>query len=124
MKYGCSTLLVALALAGCAPAPPNLTPTATAAFYKTRVIKALDVVRDTAIDAAATTPPLMTQASANTVVKIHRSALRTIQASAAGWPAAVQTALDEGLKNLPKHDADLVAPYVALVKVLLQGVTS
>ena len=68
-----------LAVAGC-HAPPNLTPQATTAWHGTRVIHAIDVIRDIAIDGAATRPPVVSETTARRVVTWHRSALLTIHA--------------------------------------------
>ena len=103
-------------------APSTLSPVATAQFYKTRVVKSLDVVRDTAVDANALVPPLVSTPTTRTVVKWHESTLKVIDASAAGWQTAVSTSLDELLKDLPAGDAKVIQPYVALAKTVLQEV--
>ncbi len=118
-------LIICCALAqltlGCASAPPNLSPAAQQAWYATRVVKGLDVLRDTAIDANAQTPPLLTTTETRCVVLVHQTALQTMQAKASGWPTAVSTALD-GLKRpgcLTPRSVTVLAPYVAIVKTAL-----
>jgi hypothetical protein len=113
---------VSLTLA-CATVPPNLTPAATAAFKGTQVVKALDILRDTAVDANAQTPPLLSEAVTRKVVLYHQSTVKIIQASPAGWVPVAQTGLDELVKNLAPPDKTLLAPYVALIKSVIAEVT-
>ena len=114
----CSLVL----LTGCQAPPPNLTPQATQAFYAHRVVKGLDILRDTAIDANAQTPPLLSEATTRKVVTWHQSALKTIQAIPSGWQATVSAGLDELLKDLPPAEANLLRPYVAMAKTLIAEV--
>lgn len=107
---------------GCAPPPPNLSPAANQAFYKTRAQKALDVIRDTAQDANATTPPIVSTATARKITIWHESAIKIMHDSGAGWQPAVQTGLDELLKDVTPAEKQLLTPYVALAKTILQEV--
>jgi len=111
--------VVILLTAGCATTPPNLTPAASLAFTNTRVIKGLDLLRDTAIDAQAQTPPLLSEATTRKVVEYHESALKTIHAVSSGWQATVAIGLEETVKNLPAAEQQVLAPYVALVQALI-----
>jgi len=122
MKYF-SLLFVALTLisSSCASAPSSLTPVGVEAFNKTRVIKGLDVLRDTAVDANKTVPPLISTDTTRKVVTYHRSALLVINTS--GVKAITLVSLDELVKDLPKTEADLLAPYIALTKVIINEVT-
>ena len=113
-----------LAASACAPPPPNLSPQAVSAFNNLRVQKALDIIRDTARDAAAQTPPVIPQATANRVNDWHEAAIKVIHAAGSGWQAAVSTSLDELQKNLPAADAKLLAPYIALAQSIIVGVIS
>ena len=108
-----------LSLGGCAKAPPELSPVGTQAFHKTRVIKALDLLRDVAIDGEAQSPKVFSTADTRKVVLYHQSALRIIQATDSGWQAAVGTSLDEVVMRLDPAAQPKVAPYVLLVKTLL-----
>jgi hypothetical protein len=117
-----AALCVALALMTACHTPPNLTPEAVVAFHNTRVIKGLDLIRDTAIAANAQNPPLVSTATTRKVVLFHRSALDTIYAGP-GWQPKVLTALDETVRDLPSAESRLVAPYVVLVKTIIQEVT-
>ena len=115
-------LLCVFLFTGCASAPPQLGPAATAAYHKTQAIKALDLLRDTAIAANAQTPPLVSTADTRQVVLYHQSALRLMDAASAGWPALVRTALDETLVHLAPEARQTLQPYVALVQTVLQEV--
>jgi len=120
-----SVLLFVLCVVGaCAPPPPNLTPQAISAFNNTRVIKGLDIIRDTAIDANAQVPPLLSTATTRKVIDFDDSALRIIHASSTGWAPAVMAGLDElaNSKDLSPSEHRLLAPYIALVKTIIQEV--
>ncbi len=114
-------LLICCALAqltlGCASAPPNLSPVAKEAWYATRVVKGLDVLRDTAIDANNQQPPLLTTAETRCVVTTHQTILQTMQAKPSGWPTTVSTALDGLTKPgcLTQRSVTVLQPYVAEV---------
>ena len=117
-------LLFALAVTACGGnTPPNLSPQGKSDFHKTQVVKALDLFRDTAIDANAQAPQLVTTDATRQIVLFHQSALKVIAATDAGWQATVNTLLDETLAKLPPADSAKLAPYVALLKAVLQGVS-
>lgn len=117
-------LVVALALTvpACAPPPPTLSPKGVLAFQETRVVKALDIFRDFAVDANAQTPPIIDTATTRKVVTWHESALKIVQASNAGWQTTVSVSLDEALKDVPPAMAAKIAPYVSLVKAALKEI--
>jgi hypothetical protein len=118
-----SILLAALALTvACAKTPPDLTPEASVAFKATQAVRALDILRDTAIAAHAQTPPLMPEATTRKVVLYHQSTIKVIQAAPSGWRAVTQTGLDELAGNLSPSDKALLAPYIALVKAVIAEV--
>lgn len=121
MKY-VSILILALAV-GCAKAPPDLTPEASAAFKGTQAVKALDALRDAAVAANAQVPPLLSTEVTRTVVLYHQSTVKIVQAAPAGWKAAAMATLDEVTKNLSPHDKALLQPYVTLVKLVIGEVT-
>lgn len=116
-------VLVVLLLAISCAKPPSLSPAGVAAFNGTRVVKALDVLRDAAIDANAQVPPLLSTATTRKIVTYHESALKTIQVAPAGWVPVVQTGLTEVTNTLPEAERRQLAPYVALVQALIQEVT-
>jgi hypothetical protein len=121
MRYLLALVLVGF-MAGCAKAPPTLSPAGAADFHKTQVVDQLNILRDTVIRANALPNPLISTDDTRVVVKAHRSILVTIQASQAGWQTAVGTALDELGHNLKPQGAAFIAPYVALAKTLLQEI--
>lgn len=111
-------------LSACAAnVPPNLSPAGVAAFQGTRVVKALDVLRDAAVDANAQIPPLLSTATTRKVVTYHESAIKTIQAAPSGWAPTVQAGLTEVLKDLPATERQQLAPYVTLAQTLIKEVT-
>lgn len=112
-------LLAFLALPSCASAPPTLGPVAAADFQKTRVIKALDVFRDFAIDAEAAKPQVISTDTTRKVVTYHQATLKILDAAGSDWRSLVATSLDALVPTLPEKDRAKVAPYVALVKALL-----
>jgi hypothetical protein len=123
VSVGVTLLLVLLGVSRCAAhAPATLSPAAQTAWYGTRVIKALDVLRDTAIDAQAQTPPLLSEAVTRSIVQTHRSLLETIHQAPSGWPATVTAALAELERGLPPADRTIIHPYVELTETLLKAV--
>jgi hypothetical protein len=116
-------LILALTFSACASAPPQLSPRGKQAFYETRVIKALDLVRDTAVSANAQLPPMLSTGTMVKIVKVHQSSVRIILASnVGGWQPAVRTSLAEALMDLPPPEAAILRPYVTLVNVILDEV--
>lgn len=116
-------LLLLVSVLACAKTPPNLTPEATVAFKGTQAVKALDLLRDTAISAHAQTPPLLAEDTTRRVVLYHQSTVKIIQASPSGWVPVAQTGLDELVNNLSPPQKDLLGPYLALLKTVLNEVT-
>lgn len=107
----------------CAKAPPTLSPAGVAAYHATRVVKALDILRDAAIDGEAQTPKLISTDDTRKVVVYHRSAVLTIETVPSGWAPVVTTGLVELEKNLAPQHRTRLAPYFALVKTLIQEIT-
>lgn len=122
MKKLLVTLLL-VSVVGCAKVPPNLTPAATTAFKGTQVVKALDLLRDTAISANAQNPPLLDTDTTRKVVLYHQSSVKIIQASPSGWVPAVNQGLDEVINNLKPGDRELLRPYATLIKTVINEVT-
>lgn len=115
--------LVALSLilaTGCAPAPPNLTPAGVAAFKGTQAIKALDMLRDAAVDANALTPPLISTDSTRRVVLYHKSAITIIHKTPGGWRPTVGAGLGELRASLKGTDGEQLAPYIHLAQTLIE----
>lgn len=122
MRWVLIGLLTFAPLAGCASAPPHITPQATQAFHKTNVLKGLDLARDFAIDAEATTPQVLATATTRKIVTYHQSSVRIMQAADAGWQAAVNAALDELLSTLSPAERQTFGPYAGLIKSLIQEI--
>jgi hypothetical protein len=118
------TALVVLVLvaAACNHAPPSLSPQAASDFNRTRVIGALDIVRDTVVAGSAAQPPVFSADTTHRTILIHRSALRVMDAAATGWQLAVATSLDELLISLPPGERAVLGPYIALGKTVLNAV--
>ncbi len=114
-------LLALTLILGCTKAPPNLTPEATAAFHATRVVKALDLVMDTAIAAEAQTPKVLSTANTRRVVEWHNAAVRSIHAVPDGWKPTVLESMDQLVRVLGS-DAGPLTPYLNLVKTLIASV--
>lgn len=110
-RFRFALLIFALALVpACATAPPTLSPAAQAAFQKTEVIHALDLLRDTAIDAEAAT--LLSTPTTRLVVNFHKSSLQIINVATDGWRALVSASLKELERILPAKERDLLRPYL------------
>lgn len=111
-------------LVGCTHPPPTLSPVAQTAFTNTRVIKALDLLRDTAIAANAQTPPVLSTATTRKIVTAHEATLKIINTAGSGWQAAVRTILDELAKDVALLPAELavITPYVSMIKNLIAGI--
>lgn len=112
-------VVLLLLSAACTPPPPNLNPEATVAFQKLRVVKSLDLIRDTAQDANAQTPPLVSTDVARTITEWHLSALKIIDVADAGWRPIVERSLVEVFGKLPAATQQLLAPYFELAKVVV-----
>ncbi|HXD20130.1 MAG TPA: hypothetical protein VN654_24110 [Vicinamibacterales bacterium] len=123
MKFSrsCAVVVLALALcAACAKVPPDLTPAATRAFYGTQVIHDLDRLREVAVAAHATTPPLLSAEDTLVIVKWHQTAIALVHAAPAGWRTQVSVGLGEAVQHLKPDAQRTVAPYVVIVQALLK----
>lgn len=126
------TLVLMLLLSGvsgaatqsaCAKAPPTLSPAGVSAFNNHRVQRALDIIRDTAQDANAQTPPVLSTDTTRKVTRWHESAITIVHAMVNGWQVLLTTSLDELLKDVPAHERPMLAPYVALAKTVITQVS-
>lgn len=114
-------LVCLLAVTGCAPPPPNLTPRAEAAWRGTQVIRALDVLRDGAVDLHDQVPAVLDEATTRQVVQWHRAAVEVVHSYPAGAVPMVRVGLAELLKVLPEAARQLLEPYVRLALAILGG---
>jgi hypothetical protein len=124
MRLLCLLALLTFApmTSGCATAPPNLSPAASSAFQKTRVIRALDLVRDFAIDGEAQMPKIVSTSTTRKIVQWHQSSLTVIQASDTGWVEAVSAGLTEVVNSLAPDEQQKFTPYVVLITTILREV--
>jgi len=119
MKTLCLILALAVLPVGCAKTPPTLSPPAATAFQNHQIQKVLDLVRDTAQDGHATTPPVFTADTARKITVWHKAAITTLHARGQGWQATVKTGLIEALQTIPEPERAKFEPYVKLLEALL-----
>jgi hypothetical protein len=116
-------ILLALSLTvACVKTPPTLTPDAAIAFKGLQAVRALDLLRDTAIAANDQKPPVITEEATRKIIMYHRSMVTIIQAMPTGWKVAVDTGLTELVKHLSPPDKARLAPYVSLIKAVIAEV--
>lgn len=120
MRTRVFTLLLIVLAVSCAKVPPSLTPAGVAAFQGTQAIKALDLLRDAAIDANALTPPLISTDTTRRVVLYHKSAITIIHSTPAGWRSTVQTGLTELRQSLQGSELEQLVPYLRLAQALIE----
>ena len=109
-----------LTLPACTKAPPNLTPQVQAQFYATQGIKDLDVIRDFAVGASQTTPPLITKATLLQVVNWHEDLVKAIHVAPNGWKTTASAGLDALSSRLSSADAARFKPYIDAARLLFQ----
>lgn len=102
--------------------PPNLSPQAQVAWQATRVIRALDALRDIAVDANKTNPPAISTDFTRKIVEWHRSAIITAKQAPQGWQTTIATGLTETVRSLPEKERQQLSPYMTLVMTVLQEV--
>ena len=101
----------------CTHPPPSLSAAGQLDFNKTRVLKALDLVRDTAIDAEAA--HLIPTDDTRQIVTWHKSAVSVVDVAGTGWKVTVTTTIDQTVSHLSSTAQTKLAPYVALLKALI-----
>jgi hypothetical protein len=113
----------ALVTVGCASqVPPHLSPQAVAAWKGTKVIHAIDAIRDLAQDGASTSPPLISVSTATAITAWHKAALVTIHEAPYGWPQMVDVGLTQLAATLPPKEKQQLGPYLALAQTVLKEV--
>jgi len=118
--FGAVVLCGALAVADCTHAPPNLSPVGVTAFNNNRIQHGFDLIRDTAQDANAQTPPLISTATTRKVTVWHESAIKLLHET--GGLNRLTLGLDELLKDVPPTESQLLLPYVTLAKTIIAEV--
>lgn len=116
----------AMVESGCAthantPSTVNLSPTGLDEYNKTRVVHALDIIRDAAIDGEKL--GVFSHQDTVNIVTYHKSTVQVIAVSGSGWKTTVLTSLTETVKHLSPAAQSKVAPYVSLVSAILQEVS-
>ena len=102
--------------------PPTLSPKAQVEWQGTRIIHAIDAVRDLAQDGTKTTPPVISEATATKVTVWHRAAIITIHDAPAGWAHTVDTGLSQLIASLPPTEKQQLAVYLTLAQTVLKDV--
>lgn len=124
LRASLAALVVSLAVvSSCAKVPPTLTPVGVKAFQATQAVHVLDLVRDTAIAAEAAQPQLLSTETTRKVVQWHRVAVALAGQTPAGWEATVLSGLTEVERALKPGEREVLAPYLALAKTILMGVS-
>lgn len=98
----------------------QLTAPGVQALHAVEVVKALDVIRDTAVDAEAA--KIVPAVTATLVVKAHKSIIAVIRAGQAGWKASVLESLAQLKRDLPAKDAVQFVPYIDAATGLIKAV--
>jgi len=114
-----SLVAVTTTAISCAHPPPTASPVAKQEFYDTRVIKTLDLIMETAQDAAAQPEPYVSEDSARRITNWQQTAVKIIVASTSGWKDAVLASLNETFDYLKADEQARLAPYFALAKTIL-----
>lgn len=129
MRRLIAVLSLSLMISACANNPKpavdatvNLSSSGQAAFTATKVVKALDVLRDVAIDAEKQTPKLLSTENTRKVVRYHESAVKAIGAVPGGWKPVVTKGLDELAKQIPPNEWGPLEPFAGLIRAVLEGV--
>ncbi len=127
MKQLLKVLVVAILLSPLACVMPasvagrstaQLTAPGVQALHKVEVLKALDVVRDLAIDGeAAKVVPTTTAAI---VVKAHKSILEVMKQ--ADWKSGTLAALDQLKTDIPTKDRVQFTPYIDSAILIIKAV--
>lgn len=123
-------LVFTFGAASCAKAPVGLSPSGTAAFHARKVVRALDVLRDFAVDAEAQNPKVLSTQTTRIIVLAHREALRAIEAAPGGWRPVVEKVLEtlscsggpSCASPIPEGDRQKILPYLALTRAVIQEV--
>jgi hypothetical protein len=125
-RFAGLTILLLLTVSACAPVPPPAdnqprSPEAVTAWQSHEIQKSLDLLRDIAIDANASAPPVLSTDATRYVVKFHHTAIQLVHDRPQGWMASVTAGLQDLSQTLDAADYAVVGRYVALALGLLNG---
>lgn len=122
-KLAALLLVMSLCVTSCAgfTPPPNLNSQGQAAFRNTQAIKVLDLIRDTAIDANAQTPPLVSTTTTRKIVTFHQASIKIIDATTTGWAATVYHNLEDLKKDTANEDKGVLSSYYDFALNTLKG---
>ena len=98
----------------------QLTTPGIQAMHTVEVVKALDLVRDIAIDGEVA--KIIPTATARIVVQAHKSMIDVIRATPDGWKASVLAALGQLSKNIPANDVAQFGPYISAATNIIKAV--
>ena len=98
----------------------NLTSPGLVALHASEVVRVLDVIRDTAVDAE--TAKLLSTDTTRKVVTWHKAALQTIQATPGGWKLTVLAGLDALYQPLTPSEQSVLRPYIFAAKLVIESV--
>lgn len=135
-QFGLVMALVALltstvlTLGACAPkaiggrSTANLTAAGGGiqALHGIEAVKYLDIIRDLAVDGEKIGKVKTSTAAA--IVRWHRAAITTIDATPNGWKPSVLTGIDQLSATLTPEEHTLFDPYILSAKTIIQAVIS
>lgn len=98
----------------------QLTAPGVQALHIIEITKALDIVRDTAIDADKAN--IVPNATAKLVVVAHKSIIDVMRAAPSGWKAGVLEILAQLRKDIPAADAAHFTPYIDATVSIIKAV--
>lgn len=120
-----AAVLILLACVSCGSNPNpqtdptrNLSAQGKAAYQTTKVVKALDVLRDVAAEAEKQNPKLLSPASALKVIAYHKQVVTTMGAVPDGWKTVAEKGLDQLKTDLTPQEWAQIEPFANLLKTL------
>ena len=127
MKARLLALVLLVSVSGCAvPASiggrstAQLTTPGIVALHGLEVVKALDVLRDLAIDGEAA--KIIATSDARQIVTVYRSVLLSLKELPGGWKVTVLTALTQLARDLSPSARAQAGPYIDSAVLLIKAV--
>jgi len=123
-------LLVALACAGCAKAPPNLTPAGVVVWQANEATVILGNVQRTAIglngvqrcEIPRPCEPLFSDRNTGIVVDVVTDGLLTLRAVPSGWRATTSEALNRVAMRLDEAGRTKIAGYLQAAREAVEAI--